>query len=334
MREKSEGKPVEIGRLQRFATDNLMDTGTHPFTRAALTHKHIAVIGAGPAGLSAAHRLAMLGHEVTIFDANPKAGGLNEFGIAAYKTTHDFAQREIDWLLQIGGISIKHSQILGQDFTLGEVNCDYDAVFLGMGLGDVRHLGIEGEGLDNIENAVDFIARLRQSKNLSQLETGARVVIIGGGMTAIDAAVQAKLLGAPDVTIIYRGSAEKMPASQFEQELAKVKNVRVIYNTQPIAFHGTQKVEAIECSTDTHNGTSIQLPADHVLLAIGQILARLPARLETQDNKIKINDRYRTSMTGVWAGGDCVAIGDDLTVTAVAQGRDAAMDIHAMLTGV
>ena len=144
VREAAEGRPVEIGRLQRFATDALMAKGGHPFRRAAPTGRRIAVVGAGPAGLACAHRLAMLGHEVVLIDARPKGGGLNEFGIAAYKAVDGFAQAELDWLLGIGGIELRTGVRLGRDVTLGELRADFDAVFLGIGLGGVRAL--DGRG--------------------------------------------------------------------------------------------------------------------------------------------------------------------------------------------
>ena len=212
VREVAEGKPVEIGRLQRFATDTLMDKGIHPFTRAAATGKRVAVVGAGPAGLSCAHRLALHGHEVAVLERRAKAGGLNEYGIAAYKAADDFAAREVAWLLQIGGIAIKQGE-LGRDITLAGLEKDFDAVFLGIGLGGVNALNLPGETSAHVRNAVDFIAELRQAGELSSLPVGRDVVVIGGGMTAVDAAVQSKLLGAQNVTMVYRRGKEKMSAS-------------------------------------------------------------------------------------------------------------------------
>ena len=190
VREAAEGKPVEIGRLQRFATDGLMAARVHPFTRGEATGKRIAVVGAGPAGLACAHRLAMHGHDVEIFDARPKPGGMNEYGIASYKSVDNFAQAEVEWLMQIGGITLRSGEKLGAGLSLEGLISDFDAVFLGLGLGGVNALRASGEDHDNVLDAVDFIADLRQSGELSSLPVGRNVVVIGGGMTAVDAAVQ------------------------------------------------------------------------------------------------------------------------------------------------
>ncbi|MDO6521508.1 NAD(P)-dependent oxidoreductase [Shimia thalassica] len=335
VRETAEGKPVEIGRLQRYATDILMDSGVHPFERDAPTGKKIAVVGAGPAGLAAAHRLAMYGHDVTVLDSRAKAGGLNEFGIASYKSVDNFAAREVDWLLSIGGITVETGKALGGDLTLDALTADFDAVFLGIGLGGVNALGVEGEDKDGVLDAVDFISDLRQASELGSVEIGRDVVVIGGGMTAVDAAVQAKLLGALNVSLVYRRGRDRMNASQFEQDLAASKGVRIITNASPKAVIGNGAVREIEFEyTDddlSATGQTVRLAADQVFKAIGQTLegSGLP---DLDGRKIAVDGTGRTSVQGVWAGGDCAAGGDDLTVTAVAEGRDAAEDIHATLT--
>ena len=336
VRETAEGKPVEIGRLQRFATDAMMEKSIHPFSRAAATGKLIAVVGAGPAGLSAAHRLAMLGNSVTIFDGRKKSGGLNEYGIASYKSVDDFAQREVDWLLSIGGITVKHGQKLGSEINIESLQQDYDAVFLAIGLGGVNGLGIPGEDQDIVSDAVDFIEELRQSDDLSKMPVGRHVVVIGGGMTAVDAAVQAKLLGAQSVTMLYRRGKNRMSASLYEQDLATGKGVQLIFNAQPVSigkdsieFAHTAEIDGKLAST----GETFTLHADQIFKAIGQTMIGAPDGLKISQGKISVTETGATSISGVWAGGDCASGGDDLTVTAVAEGRDAAIDIHSFLSG-
>ncbi len=340
VREAAEGKPVEIGRLQRYATDVVMEKDVHPYSRAASTGKKVAVVGAGPAGLSAAHRLAMLGHDVVVFDAKSKAGGLNEFGIAAYKSTENFAAREVDWLLKIGGITMDYGKKLGAELSLDGLQAEYDAVFLSIGLAGVNALRAEGEDLDGVRDAVDFIEDLRQADDLGALPVGRNVVVIGGGMTAVDAAVQSKLLGAENVTIAYRRGRDAMGASRFEQDLAASKGVKLMFNVMPKAIHGAGAASEIELEYTSveegrvrGTGETTRLSADQVYKAIGQSLVGQPEAVELEGGKIMVDATGRTSVANVWAGGDCASGGEDLTVTAVAEGRDAAMDIHASLMG-
>ncbi len=338
VRETAEGKPVEIGRLQRYATDHAMRM-PQPFARAPATGRRVAVIGAGPAGLACAHRLAMHGHDVTIYEARQKPGGLNEFGIAAYKATEEFAAREIDWLLGIGGITLECGKALGRDVTLDGLGADFDAVFLGVGLGAVNDAGL-GAGHAVLRDAVDFIAELRQTRDLSRLPVGRDVVVIGGGMTAVDAAVQSRLLGAENVTIVYRRGQGRMSASGHEQDHATASGVRIRTNATPVAIHDGAAGTEIEFAytEDGPDGLrrldeTFRLRADQVLSAIGQRLALSPDGLALAGGKIAVTGPGRTSRPGIWAGGDCTGAGEDLTVAAVAQGRDAAEDIHAYLMG-
>lgn len=333
VREAAEGKPVEIGRLQRFATDTLMSAAEHPYQRAPSTGKRIAVVGAGPAGLACAHRLALHGHDVTIFDGRPKPGGLNEFGIAAYKTVDDFAAREVEWLTGIGGITIELNSRMGEHLTLADLTSKFDAVFLGIGLAGVNALGVPGTDKPGVLDAVSFIFDLRQAEDKSTHPVGRDVVVIGGGMTAVDAAVQSKLLGAETVTIAYRRGQDRMSASGYEQDLATSKGVRIVTNATPVQVHGDNDVGAVEFAYTEGGGDNFHVPADHVLMAIGQTLSGVAEGLVVEGGKIAVDEAGRTSVEGVWAGGDCASGGDDLTVTAVAEGRDAAEDIHATLVG-
>ena len=340
VRMEAEGKPVEIGALQRYATDGLMAQGSHPFKRAAPTGKRVAVVGAGPAGLACAHRLAAKGHDVVIFEARPKPGGLNEYGIASYKAVDGFAQAEVDWLMGIGGIELRHDQAIGRDITLAGLQSEYDAVFLGMGLGGVNALRADGEDRTHVLDAVSFIRDLRQASDLGTLPVGRDVLVIGGGMTAVDAAVQARLLGAENVSIVYRRGQDRMGASRHEQDHATASGVRIICNAAPLAVHGNGAVTEVEFAytQDGPDGLHVtedrfRLRADQVFRAIGQRLDGAPEGLELAGGKILVTGPGRTTLDGVWAGGDCASGGDDLTVTAVAEGRDAAEDIDARLTG-
>ena len=338
VREAAEGKPVEIGRLQRYATDTLIAKNAHPYTRAPSTGKRVAVVGAGPAGLAAAHRLALHGHDVTIFDKREKAGGLNEYGIAAYKAAGGFAQAEVDWLLQIGGITLRQGWELGRDGSVASLQSEFDAVFLGIGLAGVNGLGVTGE--DFARDAVDFIAELRQTPDLSKLPIGRHVVVIGGGMTAVDAAVQSRLLGAEHVAMVYRRGRDQMGASDYELSHAANEGVKIITNAMPVAIHATGAQAEIEFAYTRAGETGLEptgetfrLQADQVFKAIGQTLVGVPEGLALAGRKIATDGAGRTGLPGVWAGGDCTGGGEDLTVTAVAQGRDAAEDIHKALMG-
>jgi len=371
VRNTAEDRPVRIGELQRYATDHLMAAGVHPFERKSDTGKRVAVVGAGPAGLSCAHRLAMHGHAVTVFDALPRPGGLNEYGIAAYKAVDDFAQAEVDWLLMIGGIQIVHDSVLGVDVTLDGLKAQFDALFLGMGLGATNELDIDGESLEGVIDAIDFIARLRQSPDPRTLDAGERVVVVGGGMTAIDAAVQSKLLGAAEVTVAYRRAETAMNASGYERNLARTNGVAVRTWLSPKRVLGEQgRVRGIEFDVMSGTGAdyratgeTLALPCDRVLKAIGQLFVTHPTdvaatvaadagsgvggdaagapdalpgkpigeSLTLSGKRLQVDAERRTSDPAIWAGGDCAAGGEDLTVAAVQDGKLAAESIHRTL---
>jgi len=337
-------KPVEIGALQRYATDWVYRDDARLFERAAPTGKRIAVVGAGPAGLACAHALARLGHEVTVYEAQAKAGGLNEYGIAAYKVP-DFPQREVEWLLSIGGITVQPNHALGRDIALGPLRRRYDAVFLGVGLAGVNALGLEGENFPGVRNAVEFIAELRQARDKAALAVGRRVVVIGGGNTAVDAAVQSRRLGAETVSLVYRRGPGSMSATHHEQEFAKSNGVHVIHWAQPrrlLAVSGVLSAIEFEHTAAGADGKaqgtgeSFTLDADQVLKAIGQVL--VPGALDgsgevlaLRRGRIAVDEHFATSLPGVWAGGDCVGTKLDLTVQAVEDGKHAAAAIHRAL---
>ena len=335
VRNTAEDRPVEIGLLQRRATDHYFASPGAPlFTRAAATGRRIAVVGAGPAGLSCAHRAALLGHDVTVFEARPKAGGLNEYGIAAYKSVDGFAQREIEWLLSIGGIEMR----FGETVRLDALRADHDAVFLGIGLGGVNALGLADEAIDGLDDAVAFIADLRQATDHASLPVGRRVVVLGGGMTAVDAAVQSRLLGAEEVTIVYRRGVERMPASAYERAWAQRNGVTlrtwsVLRAIDAPLGHVERLTFATVVDRDgtlVDTGSHWTIEADTVLKAIGQTLVvaeEAVAAMALRDGRIVVDDEGRTSIPKVWAGGDCTWGGRDLTVEAVEHGKVAAHSI-------
>jgi len=346
VRNLAEDQPVAIGRLQRHAVDALMETGDHPFVRAASTGQRVAVVGAGPAGLACAHALAVLGHDVDLLDAGAKPGGLNEFGIAAYKTVDNFAQREVAWVLSVGGITLNSGVRLGTDCSLAQLRQDYDAVFLGLGLPKANALGLDGEELEGVTDAIGFIANLRQAEDLSAIPVGRRVVVIGGGMTAIDAAAQSKLLGAEEVTMVYRGGPDRMKASDHEQEFVQTRGVLIRHWAQPHRLIGENgRLTGVEFLSTRPEGAgdsgvpageTFTLAADMLFQAIGQSFDPAPFGDDDppalSDGRIGVDDDRRTSLLDVWAGGDCVAGGDDLTVSAVEDGKVAAASIHRFLS--
>ncbi len=344
VRMTQEDKPVAIGRLQRYAVDGLMKSHRPQlFNRAPETGYRVAVVGAGPAGLTCAHVLARLGHQVEIFDAKPKAGGLNEYGLAAYKVPEDHAQQELQWLLSIGGIQLQAEWRLQSLEQFSHLRQHYDAVFLGLGLDQTKRLGVPGEALWGVEDAVAFIARLRQTPDLTQLQIGRHVVVIGGGMTAIDAAVQSKLLGAEQVHLIYRRGPASMGASEAEQHWAQTRGVMIHHWLNPVEIQGQGgnacgvrfEHQTLVRGQLTGTGEWQDFAADMVLKAIGQQLGNAVLSrcgLSMEGGRIDTNDDGQTSLSGVWAGGDCRTEGLDLTVDAVEHGKRAAHDIHKHLT--
>jgi glutamate synthase (NADPH/NADH) small chain len=288
----------------------------------------------------------MLGNDVVIFEAREKAGGLNEYGIAKYKLTGDFAQKEVEFLLSIGGIEVRHGRKLGENLTLQELHTQYDAVFISIGLDACRQLGLTGEDAPGLMAAVDYISALRQASDLAALPVPRRAIVIGAGNTAIDMAVQVKRLGAQDVTLVYRRGYESMSATHHEQDIAKANFVRMrtwaaplevllddAGNVRGMRFEETRLDNGRLAGT----GAFIEIAADAVFKAIGQSLDpdalsdEMARQIDRHADKIHVDAQFRTALPGVYAGGDCVAPGQDLTVQAVQHGKLAAMAIHAEL---
>ena len=346
VRQIHEEQPVKIGLLQRRAVDDVMERGERLFSRGTDIGGRVAIVGGGPAGLACAHRLAELGRRPVVLERREKLGGLNEYSIAAYKVPDEFARREVEYILSIGGIEVQTGRALGGDFSLSDLRAEYDAVFLAVGLDAVNELGLKNEGaLEGVMNAVDFIENLRQAENLADVPVGRRVIVIGGGMTATDAAAQARRLGAEDATIVYRRGPEEMPASEKETGFVQTSDVRVKFWATPRKFLAENgRVLGVEFEyTEMRDGKlrtagdTFTLAGDMVLKAIGQKLVPPDLggegeMLSMDGGKIAVNEERKTSLENVWAGGDCAAIGQDLTVWAVEDGKTAANAIHRALT--
>jgi glutamate synthase (NADPH/NADH) small chain len=285
----------------------------------------------------------MLGNDVVIFEAREKPGGLNEYGIAKYKMTNNFAQKEVEFLLSIGGIEVRHGQVLGENLRLQDLHAQFDAVFLGLGLNASRRLGLTGEDAPGLMAAVDYIATLRQADDLSTLPVPQRAIVIGAGNTAIDMAVQIQRLGAEEVTLVYRRGFESMTATGHEQDIAKASHVRMKTWAAPqqVLLDEAGRVRGMRFEkTKMENGklagtgSTFDIDADAIFKAVGQSMDAqgmsdaMAQQVARQGDKIAVDAFFRTNVPGIYAGGDCVAPGQDLTVQAVQHGKLAAQAIH------
>ena len=337
-----EEKPIEIARLQQYSTMKALDENWQLFERKPSVGKKVAIVGAGPAGLSCAHVLSREGIDITIFEKEPKGGGLMTYGIAAYKVTPQFCEDEVNYITSVGGIEIKYNQELGKDITLAQLKKDFDAVYLGIGVGVARQLDIPGEKLEGVVDAIKFIYDLRD-KGYSSIPVGDKVAVIGMGMTAIDAATQAKRLGAKEVTMIYRRTQDEMPCTEFELNLAKQDGCNITWLAAPIKVKGSQgKVKQLVCSkmklgepdasgrrSPVDTGETFTLDVDMVIKAAGQVpFEKLIGKLKIQNSKgkISIDDKCATNIKGVFAGGDAVNGGKEV-VDAVEDGKQGAKAI-------
>lgn len=334
-------EPIPIAKLQRYSTEKAMANNWQLFSRKASTGKKVAIVGAGPAGLSCAHVLSREGVDVTVFEKESKGGGLMTYGIAAYKVTPQFCEEEVNYITGVGGIQIKYSQELGKDISLEELQQNYDAVYLGIGVGLARQLEIPGEGLAGVEDAITFIYHLRE-KGYPAIPVGDKVAVIGMGMTAIDAATQAKRLGAKEVTMVYRRTENEKPCTQVELDIAKLDGCEIIWLAAPKEIKGNGKVEQLVCSvmelgepdasgrrSPVDTGKTFTLDVDMVIKAAGQMpFEKLVSgsKLENKGGKITVKDKAATSINGVFAGGDAVNGGKEV-VDAVQAGKDGAAAI-------
>jgi dihydropyrimidine dehydrogenase (NAD+) subunit PreT len=344
-----EEEPIQIARLQQYSTTKALENNWQLFQRKPSVGKKVAVVGSGPAGLSCAHVLSREGIDVTIFEKEAKGGGLMTYGIAAYKVTPQFCEDEVNYITAIGGIEIKYNQELGKDLpagrhgiTLGQLKKEFDAVYLGIGVGIARQLDIPGEKLEGVVDAISFIYKLRD-KGYSSVPVGDKVAVIGMGMTAIDAATQAKRLGAKEVTMIYRRTQDEMPCTEYELNIAKLDGCEIIWLAAPVKVKGSAgKVKQLVCSkmklgepdasgrrSPVDTGETFTIEVDMVIKAAGQVpFEKLVKKynLDNKNGKIIISENCATNIKGVFAGGDAVNGGKEV-VDAVQAGKDGAKAI-------
>lgn len=345
-------KPIEIGRLQRFATDFIFDKGLHTkiLEKKKANGKKVAVIGAGPAGISCAAYLAILGYEITVYDSRPKPGGLNSYGIAEYKMTMETALKEME-IARALGVKIVNNKTVGKELPLENLEKECEAIFLGIGLGKTANLEIPGEELPGVYDALFFIEQVK-SRKFGQIDVGRVVAVIGAGNTAVDAVTQAKRLGAERVIMIYRRSEAEMPAYNYEYQLAKQDAIEFMWLTAPKRILGNGRVEKIECvktklgeqdekgrkSPIEIPGTEFTLDVDMVIKSLGQTAQKeffksIPKLELDKKGRVKVNpETMQTANPKYFAGGDCVNGGKEV-VNAVQDGKKAAAGIHKVLTG-
>ncbi len=313
-------KPIAIALLQRHATDHALAKKWKLFEPGKPTGKKVAIVGAGPAGLSAAQDLRRAGHAVTIFEAKAKPGGLNTYGIAEYKMRMPTALAEVQMVLDLG-VELKTGVAVGSDVAFADLERDFDAVVVAVGLGGTKKLGVEGEDLPGVVDALAFIEQVK-TRPLHEVEVAREVVVIGFGNTAIDAATQAKRLGAERVTILYRKGPEDVPAFRYEQELAKQDGIEFRFHTSVTSFVGRERVEGCK----TVPGT-VFYPCGMAIVAIGQDVREEFARaagLAVEKGKLV------SRKPNVVVAGDCANGGSEI-VHAAAEGKAAAAAVHRFL---
>ena len=326
-------RPIEIGRLQRYAIDHGGADAISRLSKREPNGRRIAVIGSGPAGLSCAAYLARLGYGVTVFERREKPGGLNTYGMAEYKMTQDDALREAAAIAELG-IEFRLDCEVGREISLADIETQYDAVFIGIGLSATRRLDVPGEDLLNVVDALSFIEQVK-TRNRPLINVGRTVVVIGAGNTAVDAATQAKRLGAERVIMAYRRGETDAPAYDYELELARRDGVEFLWHATPLAFIGQGRIET--AVFQRADGSRVEVVCDMAIKAIGQekfrdVLTNVVGIDVDDSGKAVVTPNLQTSRPHIFAGGDCVNGGGE-AVEAAQMGKHAASGIHQFLTG-
>ncbi len=332
--------PIRIGRLQRFVADMALDQGWVFEKRAAATGRRVALVGGGPASLACAWTLGMLGHQPVIFEKDQLPGGLNTTAIAPYKMKADRAVQEAEYIIEHAGVEMRYSHEVGVDVSWESLEEDFDAVFIGVGLGPDRLMSrLPGADIQGIEGAVEFIQQLKTREvDLRGVNAAA---VVGGGNTAVDITRELLDLGVPRVTMVYRREQAAMKGYQHEWAEAKRAGALAHWRSTPVAFVGGPRVSGVHCSRLTEDlipieGADFVVPADRVFVAIGQ--SRLGDLLETrpgikaESGCVVVDERCYAGRPGWYAGGDCVNGGKEV-VNAAADGKTAALAIHEYLQG-
>jgi dihydropyrimidine dehydrogenase (NAD+) subunit PreT len=339
-------KPIEIGRLQRYATDHAMSNGRQIYEKGAATGKSVGIVGSGPSGLSCATYLARLGHDVTIYERREMAGGLDTYGMAEYKMPQSVSLSEAEHVAKIG-VAIKTNTEIGtgpaanpngvNHVAFDELLRDHDAIFLGVGLGATNRLNIPGEELDGVYDALEFIEKVK-TRDWPSVPLGKTVCVIGAGNTAVDAVTQAKRLGAR-VIMVYRRTEKDAPAYHYEMELARKDGIEFSWLSAPVGIlsEDGEHVSALRCERSDGSLELFEIPCDMVIKAVGQTkmatFFKDVVGIDTDDKgRVKLNERMQTSNERIFAGGDC-ANGGAEAVDAAQMGKLAAMSIHESLTG-
>ncbi|NND71294.1 MAG: NAD(P)-dependent oxidoreductase [Rhodothermales bacterium] len=334
-------KPIDIGRLQSFATASVIETGEPLFVVADSNGGRVAIVGAGPAGLSCACELTRLGYDVTVYEGRNQPSGLTVHGVAPYKITDEEVLIEVEYLQEQFGFSIEYNSWVDQT-RLKQLQSEFDAVFLGIGLGPTTDTGIPGNDLPGCHGAVEFVEALRGGK--SAMEIGRRVVIIGGGNTAMDAASESARLGAESVVLAYRRSRNDMRAYGFEYDLVKQAGVDSIFSAQPVQVLGSARVDGVRfIRTETVNDQLVTIKdsefvvhCDDVIFATGQskhdtLLSKIDGLTLDDRSRIVVDESGQTTHPQIFAGGDAVNGGKEV-VNAVAEGKNAAHGIDRYIT--